>query len=211
MSTRLIAIRHGESTGNVARIATSALDGYPLTALGLAQAAEAAEILAGSSIEHVYSSRVQRARETAAILADRLAIPLTIADGLEEIAVGVHEGRPEAEVHTSSVRNFERWLVRGELWFGFEGGETAEQVAVRTGAALVELAARHPGGTLAVVSHGGALAFALTRLCGNLAPQFVRRHLLHNCAMVEVAVDGDRWTCNSWAGVVPGLEPGLAG
>ena len=42
-----------------------------------------------------------------------------------------------------------------------EGQETREQVAQRVGAALVDLADRHPGESLIVVSHGGAIRSVL--------------------------------------------------
>lgn len=203
MTTRLIAVRHGQSTSNVRGIATSALEGYPLTELGRVQAARVAAELAGRGASRVYASRVQRARETAAIVAGRLGTPLTVVPGLEEIDVGIHEGQPEGDVQTSALTNFERWLSRGDLDHGFQGGETALEATARTSAVLAGLARRHPDETLVVVSHGGALALALIHLCHNVTPAFVWNHLLDNCDAVEVAVEGTDWTCLDWAGVAP--------
>ena len=209
MTTRLFAVRHGESTSNLHGIATSALEGYPLTARGRRQAAAVGLELAGRGVERVYASRIQRARETARIVADSLGAPLAVVPGLEEIDVGVHEGRSDGDVQVSAVANFERWLSRDDLDHGFEGGETARQAVARGAAALTGLAGRHPGGTLAVVSHGGVLALSLIHLCHNVTGSFVWGHLLDNCAVVEVEVAGGAWTCTGWAGTRPAADPDL--
>jgi probable phosphoglycerate mutase len=200
VTTRLFAVRHGESTSNVHGIATSALEGYPLTARGRRQAAAAGRELAGRGVERVYASRIQRARQTARVVAAEIGAPLTVVAGLEEIDVGLLEGRSDGDVQTSAVANFERWLSHDDLDHGFDGGETAREALTRGAAALTDLAARHPDGTVAVVSHGGVLALSLIHLCHNVTSGFVRGHLLDNCAVVEVAVAGGEWTCTAWAG-----------
>ena len=210
MTTRLIAVRHGESTSNVHGIATSALEGYPLTPRGRAQAAAVGRELAGAGVGHVYASRILRARQTARILAGAVGAPLTLVTGLEEIDVGIHEGGTNADVQTSAVANFSRWLSDDDLDHGFEGGETGRQAAARGSAVLTDLVGRHPGATVAVVSHGGLLALALIHLCRNVTSAFVWDHLLDNCAVVEVVVEGQVWTCTTWAGIPPGPEPDIS-
>jgi broad specificity phosphatase PhoE len=201
MSTQLILIRHGESTSNVGRIATSAAEGYPLTDRGRYQASAVGRELAEVSVDHIYCSPIQRARETAGIIGGFVVAPISIRPGLEEIDVGIHEGRSEDDVAVNAVTNFERWLSFGDLNHGFEGGENAVQAADRVSRVLVELARRHDNGTAIVVSHGGALALSLIRLCHNVPADFVWANLLDNCAAVAVSVDGDAWTCLSWAGI----------
>jgi broad specificity phosphatase PhoE len=209
VTTRRFAVRHGESTSNVRGIATSALEGYPLTTRGRRQAAAVGRELAGRGVERLYASRIQRARETAGIVADSLGAPLTVVPGLEEIDVGDFEGRSDADVQTSAVANFERWLSHDDLDHGFAGGETARETIARGAAALTDLAGRHPGGTLAVVSHGGVLALSLIHLCHNVTSRFAWNNLLDNCAVVEVSVTGGEWTCTGWAGTRPVADPDL--
>jgi len=203
VTTRLFAVRHGESTSNVRGIATSALEGYPLTPRGRRQAAGAGRELAGRGVELVYASRILRARQTARIVADSLGAPLTVVPGLEEIDVGVLEGRSDGDVQAAALVNFDRWLGHDDLDHGFEGGETAREAMARGAAALTGLVERHRGGTLAVVSHGGVLALALIHLCHNVTSGFVRSHLLDNCAVVEVSVADGEWTCDTWATTRP--------
>ena len=59
------------------------------------------------------------------------------------------------------------------------------------------------------MSHGGVLALSLIHLCHNVTSRFVRSRLLDNCAVVEVAVSGGRWTCTGWAGTQPAADPGV--
>lgn len=202
MSTQLILIRHGESTSNVRRIATSAVEGYPLTDRGRSQAAAVGRRLSELVVDHIYCSPIQRARETAQIVGGFVGgAAISVRPGLEEIDVGIHEGRAEDEATLDAVTNFERWLSFGDLGHGFEGGENGLQAATRVSAVLTDLARRHDGGTAVVVSHGGALALSLVRLCHNVTAKFASANLLDNCSAVEVSVTEEVWTGLSWAGI----------
>ncbi len=68
-------------------------------------------------------------------------------------------------------------------------------------AALDSVADRHEGGTVVVVSHGGAMALGLGSMCDNLDTLFVSQHILANCDLVELRRDGAGWRCDSWAGI----------
>ena len=86
-------VRHGETETNARKIVAGSLD-TELTERGREQAREAAEALAGEPITAVYSSPLKRARDTAAPIAERLALPLTIVQELAERNWGVLEGQP---------------------------------------------------------------------------------------------------------------------
>jgi broad specificity phosphatase PhoE len=203
VTTRLILLRHGESTSNVLGIATSKLDGYPLTDAGRAQAGAVAEELTTAGATRVYTSPIQRARQTAHIVAERALLPLSIVPGLEEIDVGTQEGEAGDATMLQGASNFQRWLTLDELDHGFEGGETGRTAGVRVAGTLTELVRAHGSGTAIVVSHGGVLALALQQLCDNLSGPFVHEHLLDNCARVDVVIESGRWHCLDWAGSRP--------
>jgi broad specificity phosphatase PhoE len=203
VTTRLILIRHGESTSNVLGVATSSLDGYPLTDVGRAQAAAVAEDVAAAGATTVYTSPILRARQTAGIVAARAGLPLSIVPGLEEVDVGAQEGLSGDAAMMQGTANFQRWLTLDELDHGFEDGETGRTAGVRVARTLTELVRAHGSGTAIVVSHGGVLALALLQLCENLSGPFVHEHLLDNCARVEVVISSERWHCLNWAGSRP--------
>ena len=83
-----ILVRHGESETNVRNIISADYTGYPLTQEGKKQARRAAEELAPIRINFIATSPVQRARETAGIIAATTGIsefvePRIIESGMQ--------------------------------------------------------------------------------------------------------------------------------
>ncbi len=202
-STRVSLVRHGQSEGNVAHVWTSRRDGYPLTLLGHEQAQAVGTVLTGRGVTALYASSILRAVETAGEIGQVLGLPVQHLDGVEELHVGVHEGAGNTEVEPIAIEVFGRWWRDGDLSEGFEGGETGREIADRMAAALHRVATANAGGTVVVVSHGGAMAVGLTDLCGNLSAAFVSEHLLANCDVVDLVRDDHGWRCESWAGLPP--------
>lgn len=199
MTTRVLVVRHGQSEGNVGRIWTSAREGFPLTELGHEQARAVGETLRDEGVTAVYGSPLLRAQQTASEIAGVLGLEAQVLEGVEEMHVGVHEGRHDDHVGPVAIEVFGRWWRDGDLSGGFDGGETGEQITGRFAAALGSVAEAHPGETVVVVSHGGAMALSLAQLCG-LDPLWVSQNFLKNTAVVDLEHDGDRWICSTWAG-----------
>ncbi len=148
--TELYLVRHGETEWNAARRIQGRTD-IPLNDTGRAQARQTAELLARRSWDAVYASPLSRAHETASIIASRLGIDeVTDVDALVERDYGDAEGMGFEQVEALYPEG-----VRAP------GQETREEVAGRVVPALLELAARHPGARLVVVSHGGAIRSVL--------------------------------------------------
>ena len=85
-------MRHGESTANVERVFSNRGWKHPLTNKGKEQARQAAENISGFDINQIYTSPIQRAFETAEIVATLLGISLEIVPALREWDVGIYEG-----------------------------------------------------------------------------------------------------------------------
>ena len=62
-TSRVLLVRHGQSEGNVARIWTSAREGFPLTELGRQQAREVGALLAPRAPVALYASALLRAQQ----------------------------------------------------------------------------------------------------------------------------------------------------
>jgi broad specificity phosphatase PhoE len=151
--TTVYLARHGQSDWNAAGRWQGHAD-RPLTALGLRQAADLAEELAGVPLDAVYSSDLRRARETAeAVAAPRGLQVSTVAD-LREVDVGSWSGLTRAEAMERFPVEFRRW-TEGE--HGWEDGETYERMAERVVGAVRRIAAGHAGESLLVVAHGGPI------------------------------------------------------
>ncbi|MBE0546723.1 MAG: histidine phosphatase family protein [Rubrivivax sp.] len=153
--TELLFIRHGETDWNRQQRFQGQID-VPLNAAGLAQAARLASRLAADRHDALFSSDLQRARETAAPLAAawRLA-PLALA-GFREQNFGVLEGLDVPSIKARYPELWLRWLEH-RADFALPGGESLRQFHDRVMAAVRELAAARSGMRLAVVTHGGVL------------------------------------------------------
>ena len=152
MTTILLA-RHGETDWNSERRWQGHAD-RPLNEVGREQARELAETLTDRAIDVVYSSDLVRAHETALIVGQRLGLPVGVDAGLREVDVGDWSGRVHSEIEGLDPDGYRRWREGGKGW---AGGESYEEMGERVVAAVLGLAARHPGETVLIVTHGGSI------------------------------------------------------
>jgi broad specificity phosphatase PhoE len=150
-------VRHGEHALQ-GRIIAGRSDGIGLSSRGRDEAAAVAERLAREKIEAIYASPLDRTRETAAILASRLDLPVAVRDDLIELDFGEWTG-----LTFDQVRNDERWIPWRSCRSiaAIPGGESWRQVQDRAVAALFDLRRRHPAGAVALVTHGDVIRAAL--------------------------------------------------
>jgi broad specificity phosphatase PhoE len=144
--------RHGETEWNRVGRWQGHAD-PPLNATGRRQAEALAEQLDGDGIAAVYSSDLQRASDTARIVAARLGLDVREEPALREIDVGSWSGLTREEVRERYPAGFARWLA-GEIG---HDGETREELTTRVVRAVEAIAAAHPGEHVLVVTHGGAI------------------------------------------------------
>lgn len=190
-ATTLVIARHGEAEYEASEWAE---EGGSLTLLGRQQAATLAESLAGRRVAHVWTSTLARAVQTGEIVAARLGVGVTTRLGLREFAVGDHRGVPLEE--DPFVATYTRWL-EGHLDERVPGGESGREIADRFGEVLREVADAHPGETVLVVSHGGAIGLGVPAI----ARMDVEQQRLGNCDSVEVLADADGWVCTRYGPV----------
>lgn len=86
-------LRHGETESNRLGLVAGSSD-VPLNATGLAQARTAAQRFAGSGVDAIWSSPLQRAYDTARCVADVLGLDIVVITELAERNWGTLEGRP---------------------------------------------------------------------------------------------------------------------
>lgn len=158
MTTQLLVIRHGETAWNAEHRIQGHLD-IPLSTTGMRQSARLAERLAAERIDAVYSSELARAWLTAVPLAERLGVEVVPEPRLRERCFGIFEGHTLDEIATSHPEAFRQWRARDPAW-AMEGGESGQQLIDRVLAALHDIAGRHRGQTVAIVTHGGVLDVA---------------------------------------------------
>src|SRR5215471_15907621 len=90
-------LRHGQTDWN----SQGRFQGHsdiPLNAIGLRQAQEAADLLQPLTIHRIVSSPLSRALRTAAIVAERIALPIHVDNQLSERSFGSFDGLVIADV-----------------------------------------------------------------------------------------------------------------
>ena len=185
MTTQLLVIRHGETAWNAEHRIQGHLD-IPLSATGFRQAARLAERLAGERVDAVYSSELARAWLTALPLAERLGLEVVPEPRLRERCVRCLRGTDARRDRRAALRGVPAWRGRDPLW-AMEGGETGQQLIDRVLEALHDIAGRHRGQTVAIVTHGGVLdvAYRAARALDWDAP---REHQMLNASINRVRV-----------------------
>jgi probable phosphoglycerate mutase len=151
--TRIIAIRHGETAWNVATRIQGSLD-IQLNERGHEQARAVAEALRHEPVAAIYSSDLWRAHDTAVAIGNATNLQPVLTEGLRERLFGKFEGKTFAEIGELWPDEAERWRRR-DPDFCPEGGESLITFRARILKCESDLAARHAGQQIVVVSHGG--------------------------------------------------------
>lgn len=181
-STRIIAVRHGETAWNVGQRIQGHLD-IELNETGRLQALRLARALAGrETIDAIYCSDLSRARQTAQAVADAVGLPLTPTPALRERSFGEYEGLTFPQVRESWPDQAERWRKRDPDWAPPGGGESLQELKERLSQTVNELAARHVGQHIALFTHGGVLDM-LYRIAAGMGLQDARTWQLGNTAV----------------------------
>jgi probable phosphoglycerate mutase len=150
-------LRHGEHVLR-GRVLAGRTPGVALSAVGRVEIAAVADRLVGEKIEALYASPLQRTQETAAILSERLGLPVGCRDDVIELDFGEWTGLTADE-----IRKDPRWQV----WSScrsiavIPGGESWRQVQDRVVGALFDLQRVHPDGSVVIVSHGDVIRAAM--------------------------------------------------
>lgn len=177
---RVVFWRHGRTEWNVQSRFQGATD-VPLDEVGVAQARAAAPALARMSPSAIVSSDLARARVTADTLGELTGVAVVTDPALRETDGGLWQGRTRAEIVADDPDLFSAWVAGHDI--RPPGGETRSEVVGRVTAAVDRhLAELPPGGTLVVVSHGGAIRGAIGGLLGLAPEQWTALGVISNCA-----------------------------
>lgn len=195
LATRVLLVRHGETDWNT----QTRLQGHsdiPLNARGRDQVRRLGEALAGQSLDAVYSSDLQRALDTARAVADATGAPLQAEPALRERGFGCFEGMTYAEIEARWPEDARRWRTRDPA-FGPAGGETLQEFSARCVQAAEHLVALHPGGSIALVAHGGVLD-SLYRAATRLALDAPRSWRMGNASLNRLLYSSSGFTLVGW-------------
>lgn len=133
-------------------------------------------------ISRVYTSPLKRTFATAQSLTSLFQLEPVPHDGLKEYGIGHLEGEPYQTL-LNEHKFFD--LIARDQDYAPPDGESVNQVCGRMLEALEEIRQRHEGDTLAVVSHGAAMAIALAGLLDG-APMPFHHYHMENTAITKL-------------------------
>jgi probable phosphoglycerate mutase len=173
----LLLVRHGQTEWNARGLMQGQTADIPLTDLGHAQSAAAADQLATLGPGALVSSDLLRARQTAEHCATATGLPLVVTDALREQGYGVLEGRPSRELWDVVDWTDPHWAA--------DGGESLAQLHARVAAYLERLRADPPADVVALVTHGDTIRAAQAVAAG-LGPAALPAVTPHNGSVTRL-------------------------
>lgn len=162
---QIILTRHGEVEGIDPPRFRGRMQ-LPLTALGLRQA----HALAGAVARHyqpaaIYTSPLQRCRDTGAVIAAACGVSAYVQSGVDDIDYGQWQWKSHEEARAEFPVEFGLWK-RAPQWMRFPGGESLQSVALRTADAIRELLQYFENDTIVLVAHDSVNRVLLTQALG---------------------------------------------
>jgi broad specificity phosphatase PhoE len=162
-STTVLLIRHAH-TRTLDRVLAGRQLGITLSGVGVLEAEELGRTLRASCrLAAIYSSPLERARATASAIARHQQLRVALCDALNEIDFGAWTGRTFDALDADP-----QWQVfnRTRAMATIPGGEHPQLAQRRIVAAVDDLARRHRGETIALVSHAEMVRSALLHYRG---------------------------------------------
>lgn len=190
--TEMILVRHGETIWNAEGRVQGQGDS-PLTVRGMAQAKAVGKRLQHERFTALYASHLGRVIDTARQIAAVTGHAITIDERLQERAYGIFEGLTHAEAMVKHAAVYQEYKTNFSPDFAIPQAESTRQMLTRGQAVFRELAERHPGERIVVVSHGSFLRFVLSDILG--VPLGAKQGFrLANGSLSEVVYEEGEWS-----------------
>ena len=181
--TMIVLVRHGQTPTTGVKLPGRA-KGLHLSDVGKQQAAAVGDRLdAITTINAIYSSPLERARETAMPLAKRRNMPVRIERGLLECEFGDWTGADLKDLY-----KLPEWstVQRYPSGFRFPNGESFSEMQTRIVGALGALRAKHPGETIVCFSHADPIKAAVADALGTHLDLF-QRITISTCSVTAIS------------------------
>lgn len=185
--TDLLLIRHGRTFWNSEGRFQGQLNS-DLNEIGQVQVAALGKRFDGQSLDHVYSSDLGRAWQTAEALTQHHSLEIQSDVSLRERCMGVFEGSTQSEIQAAHPEAWKSFLDR-EPSYQIPEGESIDDVLSRSKKFLDQVVQNHAGRRVAAVTHGGWIRVVLKGLLGmdqKLSTRFkVFNTSIHHLKFVE--------------------------
>ncbi len=149
---QIIFLRHGQAENNIKRVLAGRTEGIPLTPTGVTQAQDAAKFLSEMDISAIYSSPIQRADDTAKIVAEYNNLDVISDDRLIELDMGKFTGMAYDDIFQTHGNVFLKFY-NGELEIAHNGVETFAEVKSRVTSITKHVMDKHHNENVVLVTH----------------------------------------------------------
>ncbi|MGH2592690.1 MAG: MSMEG_4193 family putative phosphomutase [Anaerolineae bacterium] len=168
--TQLFLVRHGNTDWADKKLA-GWTPGVHLNDTGAKQAEALVERLAPIRFDAIYSSPLERTRETAAPLARARGLKVIKLSDIGEVRYGDWQGKS-----LSQLSKKKEWATvqLAPSMMRFPNGESIREMQSRAVAGIERIAAAHPKGTVALFSHGDVIKAIVAHLIGMPLDTFQR-------------------------------------
>lgn len=190
--TRVIIVRHGESTFNALGLYQGSSDESVLTETGRREARITGEFLSKITFDSVYISPLKRAQETAKEILDVINVPkqaVFITDKLRENDLPHWEGLSFRYVQENFPAAYQIWKQLPHLFWIHLDGETQFYPALslyeRVQEFWQEILPSNVGKTLLIIAHGGTNRALISTALG-ISPAFYHNFKQSNCGISVV-------------------------
>jgi len=198
--TDVFLIRHGQTEWNALGRFQGQLNSN-LSDQGVAQARALAGHTVSHRLAHIYTSHLDRAHQTAEIVAQTQALSVQTDPRLGERAMGVFEGNTRPNIEERFPAAWKDYKSLDPDYAIQGGGESIHHVQSRAFACLNELASRHTGSTIGCVSHGGLIRIVLKSILG-IPFETETRFRVQNTSVHHLVRDAKGWAVETLGSVV---------
>jgi broad specificity phosphatase PhoE len=195
--TAFLLIRHAHHD-KVGKVIVGRMSNVNLSREGEVQAEHLAKQMATLGVDRLYSSPLERAQATAAVIARHLGLKVNACEAINEIEVGQWQGRTFEDLENEPV-----WQRFNQFRSGTcaPGGDCLLEVQARMVRALETLRTQFPNGVIALVGHGDPIK-ALIACYAGIPLDLMLRIEISPASISIVSLDdyGPRILCVNYTG-----------
>ena len=180
----IIFLRHGQAENNTKRILAGRTEGVPLTKIGIEQAEQIGKYLKPIDISAIYSSPIERANNTAKIVAESNSIDYKLDERLTELDMGKFTRMPYDEIFAKHGNVFLKFYSNDPI-ISEHNVETFPHVQKRVMDMLDYIIKKHDQQNVILVTHMDPIKSVIAKVM-DLKPLALFELIIANCSLTII-------------------------
>jgi len=180
----IIFLRHGQAENNTKRILAGRTEGVPLTKIGIEQAEQIGKYLKPIGISAIYSSPIERANNTAKIVAESNSIDYKLDERLTELDMGKFTRMPYDEIFAKHGNVFLKFYSDDPI-ISEHNVETFPHVQKRVMDMLDYTIEKHDQENVLLVTHMDPIKSVIAKVI-DLKPLSLFELIIANCSLTII-------------------------